>query len=329
MSPESILFRDRFIENYSKKDMMVKQDCKVCKSKELNIFSEIDKFGFYYPSSICSSCGNVQQKYYYDESTLVDFYSNYYRKIYGAPNPLNHFKAQRKLRGLNILNFIKQHTTVPKKVLEVGCGSGGILSRFIDEGCTVLGLDFDDDYLEAARNYKIPVIKGSIEVLDKEDKFDLIILSHVLEHLVKPSEFLNDLSKHLSRDGIIYIEVPSLDSISEGSHNYDLLHYWEVAHLSHFTVETLSLICKTAGLQPIIITNKINSIYKISSSDRELNEKEKKNSLDHSRKLLFKIEKNRKSLKARIIIFKTFISKIIKKFISILGIKSFIKSVYF
>ena len=150
----------------------------------------------------------------------------------------------------------------------------------------------------------------------------MIILSHVLEHLIKPSEFLSDLSKHLSKDGVIYIEVPSLDSISEGAHNYDLLHYWEIAHISHFTIETLRLICKTAGLKPIIITNSINSIWKISSCDRKLNEKEKKISLNHSRELLFKIEKNRKSLKARIIPIKAFISSIIKKILSALNGKS-------
>ena len=39
MSAESILFRDLFIESNSKKEKMVKQDCKVCKNRELNIFS--------------------------------------------------------------------------------------------------------------------------------------------------------------------------------------------------------------------------------------------------------------------------------------------------
>jgi SAM-dependent methyltransferase len=326
MSPESIAYRDQFIKKTTNK--MIKQDCKVCMHVELNLIGEIDKFGFYYPTSVCDKCGNVQQLYYYDNNTLVDFYSNYYRKIYGAIDPDVHFKLQKKKRGLKILNFIKQYSK-PKTVLEIGCGAGGILSRFLDDGYTVLGLDFDDEHLEAARRNKISVIKGSIEKLSKDDKFDLIILSHVLEHIVKPSEFLENLSKHLSDDGIIYIEVPSLDNISDGGHNFDLLHYWEIAHISHFTVESLKLLCKTVGLKPIKITKSIESCWKFSSFSKQLSETEKQISFDHTKKLLLKIEKNRTSFKDKMIPIKAFISSAINKSLSVLGMKDIVRSLYF
>lgn len=113
----------------------------------------------------------------------------------------------------------------PKTVLEVGCGAGGILAGFKDAGCEVLGLDFDESYLKAAKNNDIPVKRGSLEQLEPNSKFDLIILSHVLEHIVEPLPFLRQLFMYLEDDGLLYIEVPSLNLVDEGGYGTDLMTY--------------------------------------------------------------------------------------------------------
>jgi 2-polyprenyl-3-methyl-5-hydroxy-6-metoxy-1,4-benzoquinol methylase len=71
--------------------------------------------------------------------------------------------------------------------------------------------------LSVAKSNGINVRKGSIEQIKSNEKFDLIILSHVLEHLLNPSVFLKKIKSILSDNGILYIEVPSLEGILKRS----------------------------------------------------------------------------------------------------------------
>lgn len=295
MSHESKLARDEFLSRTSDNDYE-SQNCYICNSKKFRIISEIDRYGFYYPTGVCEKCGNIQQVRYYNEEKTIDFYSNYYRNIYGnKPNKL--FEAQKKIQGKNVHKFIDP-IIKPKKVLEVGCGAGGILSVFKDAGADVLGLDFDDDYLSIARNMNISVRKGSLEKISDNEKFDLIILSHVLEHIVNPSYFLEKLSTHLNNNGIIYIEVPSINNVSEGGYQYDLLNYWQNAHTIHFTNKTLGMLCKKIGLEAVAQSSYINSCWKKSLIKTELSLEEMQEAYKDTTDLLNSIENNRKSIKA-------------------------------
>lgn len=327
MSKNSIAIRDLFVSEIQNKDVLVKQNCYVCGVSDFRTISEIDRYGFYYPTAVCEQCGNVQQKEYYDNETLTFFYSDYYRKIYGDTGPPELFASQREGIGAQIFNFT-QNIIQPKKVLEVGCGAGGILSRYFDAGFDVLGLDFDEKFLDEARKRKIPVKNGSLEKLRSDEKFDLIILSHVLEHIVNPAAFLQELVKHLTDEGVLYIEVPSLDNVGKGGYNYDLLNYWQNAHTIHFTIKSLILLCKKAGLNPIEVTTFIHSCWKKSGNNLSISDFDKADSLEHSKKLLSGIETSRKSYKSYILRMKSWIRFGAIKVLGIAGLEPIAKSIY-
>jgi 2-polyprenyl-3-methyl-5-hydroxy-6-metoxy-1,4-benzoquinol methylase len=287
----------------------------------------VDRYGFYYPTGVCNECGNVQQEEYYNKDVLNLFYTKYYRKIYGATPPKNLYAYQREGRGVAIFNFI-QKIAEPRKVLEIGCGAGGILSRFSDAGCDVLGLDYDKNYLNEASKNNVQVRQGSIEKLEPNERFDLIILSHVLEHIVYPADFLKEIKNFLNDDGILYIEVPSLDDIRTGASGYDLLNYWQNAHTVHFTMKTLTMLCNSIGLMPIKITKTIHSCWKKSNEAIVLSEIQKRESLEYSKEILFAIEANRKSFKAKLMNVKFTIRSWLVGFLSIIGIKPYIQYLY-
>jgi len=323
MSSESLVARDKFISSYPGKEVMEQQSCYVCSNEKLKVISEIDRYGFYYPTAICENCGNVQQSEYYTKEVLADFYSNVYRKIYGSQRPQDFFNDQKKGKGIEIFNFIKS-VIKPKRVLEVGCGAGGILSVFCDNGCEVIGLDFDDDYLNVARKNGITTITGSLDKLGSKDKYDLIILSHVLEHIIEPAEFLGTLIEHLEDTGVIYIEVPSLNNVSEGGYKYDLLRYWQNAHSIHFTVATLNLLCKKVGLQNIKQTNFIHSCWKKIKLAEEISQKDMTETLSDTLKLLNKIETRRMSFRAKLF----GVRHLVIRFLAIIGAKNLVKAIY-
>lgn len=328
MSAISIANRDKFLAKIRNSDQLVTQKCYVCNVSDFKIISEVDRYGFYYPTGVCKQCGNIQQEKYYNNEALTLFYSTYYRKIYGDSTPKSLFDNQRNEMGVAIFEFTKQFVK-PEKVLEVGCGAGGILSRFADFGCDVLGLDFDEDYLEEAKKNNIPVRRGSIEKLKENDKFNLIILSHVLEHIIEPSKFLKSLANHLTENGVLYIEVPSIENVRNGGYKFDLLNYFQNAHTIHFTKLSLKLICKKAKLRPKIITDFIHSCWEKSAEKNSVSEKEKSESLKYTHSLLEDIEARRVSFRVVLLSLKTKLRNLVLNVLSMLGLKLVFKSIYF
>ena len=326
MSVESIAARDEFISKNDEKNVLEKQNCFLCDSEKFHLINEVDRYGFYYPTGMCTQCGNVQQTKYYKESVLIDFYANFYRKIYGNSSSVQLFKSQKKYSGNKIFDFVAKYRN-PKNVLEIGCGAGGILAVFKENGANVTGLDFDDDYLNEARNHDINVIKGSTEVLDIDQKFDVIILSHLLEHIVNPHDFLQDVKRFLSKDGLIYIEVPSINSVRDGAFHYDLLRYWQNAHTIHFTTKSLSLLCKSVGLENVFSTNFIESCWKVSEIKKIITKEDLLSNLEHTQSVLHETEKIRKSLHGRITNLKAKMLPILSNFgLDVFAIKSFLRN---
>ncbi len=329
MSKESLIARNKFLSKNEGRNFFQKQRCYICSNSQFHLINEIDRYGFYYPTGLCKRCGNVQQTKYYDEQVISDFYSNYYRKIYSNDPPEVLFRYQRLGRGKVIYDFVSEIKKT-SSVLEVGCGAGGILSVFNDKGCETLGLDFDKRYLDYARKKNIKVLNGSLEMLKKNQKFDLIIMSHVLEHIVNPLDFLENLVKHLKKEGILYLEVPSLELVRDGGFEHDLLNYWQNAHTIHFTVKSLNLLCNQVGLKSIKCTNDIFSCWSLDESKLNINQNELLKSLKYSIDLIREIEENRKNpikrLKIIFSLFKENLIKVLLRIVSILRIKNLLKN---
>lgn len=272
------------------------QDCYICRSSDWSVISERNRYGFPYPTAICARCGNVQQSEYYDELTLNSFYGHYYRAIY-EKDSTSLFERQ-VLRGERILSFIQDcGATPPFSVLEVGCGAGGLLSAFSNAGCEVLGLDFDESQLLRGRAAGLDVRQGSIESLPREQKFDVVILSHVLEPSVSPLQLLTEVACRTRTSGIVYIEVPSLNHVCSGGYDYDLLKYFQNAHSVHFTHLTLSLLASQAGLQSLKSDDFIRSCWPHAPNPISIGDEDFLVSAEHTRLLLREIERRRSSVR--------------------------------
>lgn len=87
--------------------------------------------------------------------------------------------------------------------------------------------------------------------------YDLIILRHVLEHTYHPVDLVKSLSEHLSPDGVLYIEVPNLDSGCAKIFGKYWKGYYVPRHLYHYTIYSLTEIVKRADLDPEIGRNEM------------------------------------------------------------------------
>lgn len=99
--------------------------------------------------------------------------------------------------------------TRKQRVLDVGSGAGHLLHRLSKLGYRDLhGVDL---FLEAAREQAtVRLIEGTVSDLPDERSFDLVILSHTLEHVPDPLETLQDVARRLRPPGYVIITVPVL-----------------------------------------------------------------------------------------------------------------------
>ena len=98
-----------------------------------------------------------------------------------------------------------------KRILDVGCGTGLLISNFQSDVNTLIGVDTSEGMLEVF-NKKFedkPNIKSYLINLEEEDlseeKFDLIISSMAFHHLKQPSKMIEKLKTMLTEDGAIAI----------------------------------------------------------------------------------------------------------------------------
>ena len=100
------------------------------------------------------------------------------------------------------------------RVLDVGCGNGTQLALPLAEhGFEVTGIDIDARSIEHAQALAkdfmhATFVCGDVAELDA-GKFDVVILSEVLEHMKEPRTLLAESVKHLSAGGIVIVTVPN------------------------------------------------------------------------------------------------------------------------
>lgn len=95
------------------------------------------------------------------------------------------------------------------RLLDIGCGSGKFLLRAKSCGWDVCGVDFDKISVDIACSYGLNVQHGSIESIPNDQKFDVITISHVIEHVSNPAKLIGDCLSKLNSGGIISIATPN------------------------------------------------------------------------------------------------------------------------
>jgi 2-polyprenyl-3-methyl-5-hydroxy-6-metoxy-1,4-benzoquinol methylase len=136
------------------------------------------------------------------------------------------------------LKLINSFGTSIKNILDVGAGTGDFLKVCKDNSWNVFGTEPDVD----ARN--IAAKKGVIlhEYLSKfkNQKFDVITLWHVLEHVENLQEYISELENLLSKKGRLIIAVPNYKSNDAKYYKEHWAAFDVPRHLWHFSQTSIS-----------------------------------------------------------------------------------------
>lgn len=98
-------------------------------------------------------------------------------------------------------------------ILDIGCGAGDIARKIKTNNNNIIGFTLSEDEKVIAEKYCDKVILADVEIYNLNligCYFDVIIMSHVCEHLVSPTKVLNNLSKLLKDEGELIIAVPNM-----------------------------------------------------------------------------------------------------------------------
>lgn len=121
--------------------------------------------------------------------------------------------AAKRARFVEYEAMIKSDFPAPGRVLDVGCNAGELLELFREAGWSVAGVEASPGPAAYARKkLNAPIWEGSAEAaIPQGETFDLITMTHVLEHVRRPGELLARLRRALRPGGAILIEVPNAD----------------------------------------------------------------------------------------------------------------------
>jgi len=154
----------------------------------------------------CMACGHV-----YSDRVLVEtvLAHEYYCEHDGDLAARSMASKQDRLD--EYMAMLAHHGVSSGRVLDVGCNSGDLLYLFRKRGWTVAGVEPSPGPAHYARTQRsIQVWTGTIEDLPKHEGFDLVTLTHVLEHIADPRPVLARVRRALSPGGHVLIEVPNV-----------------------------------------------------------------------------------------------------------------------
>ncbi|OYV62953.1 MAG: hypothetical protein B7X03_03670 [Parcubacteria group bacterium 21-58-10] len=145
------------------------------------------------------------------EKNIKAFYNQYYDNIRdkraNSPYVLRRYVHATQYEG------ILQYVQPGMKVLDAGCGDGVLSVQMANKGAIVTGCDFSEPNIAAAKKYvsqqkiaNVEFLVGDAENLPFSDNsFDLVVSSHVLEHLPDFDKGLREIMRVTKKRAIIAI----------------------------------------------------------------------------------------------------------------------------
>jgi trans-aconitate methyltransferase len=122
--------------------------------------------------------------------------------------------AAEKVNSIEIL--LHRNRIRPGTLIELGCGSGAVIAecRHRELGTRHIGVDYAQEAIDYLRQTSAGIDARCADISDPafhiEDPFDLLVVSHVLEHLEEPGLFLRSVRNSLGTAHAV-IEVPLED----------------------------------------------------------------------------------------------------------------------
>lgn len=239
-------YRDKYNQDF---DLNTEGRKCLCGSEKNYKLFKYDRYLLRNDIVVCKNCGLIYANPLLKNEFIQKFYkSDLYRKLYNLT-----FQSENKNIFLNEANnssnsfnylskFFKKNKNF--NILEIGSGHHSNLIYFKKIG-NLFATDYSTESKKLAKKLGINFQQGGVEIIKKfNEKFDFIILSHVIEHFHDLNNDFLEIKKYTRNDTLFYIEVPSMDQ----KYNLDQL---QNAHNFYFTKNSFLFHLDRLGLNCI------------------------------------------------------------------------------
>ena len=233
-------------------------NCPVCRNDQHQLFlNTFDRFAATKINEFqivkCTNCGFIflnprpdtetASQYYdvdgYDPFLSADQSQSLRDKFYLFLRKLNLAFKFKKIRGFK---------PKPGKILDIGCATGEFLEKYQKHLWQCTGVEVAEKAGQIASAKNIKVFQSVHEIPDTE-KFDLITMWHVLEHVHDLNETIGKIGKLIKKDGILVIAVPNIHSWDAGVYKSDWVALDAPRHLYHFSPDSIQKLLQKQNLK--------------------------------------------------------------------------------
>ena len=200
----------------------------------------------------CGHCGLLFQSPRFELAFYAAYYAQTYRHLVGwgaAPDPA--YVADQIARGAALRRYLAPWLPRAGRLLDIGCGAGGMMVDFRDHGWAVRGIEPD----RAAAAHAATALRLDVTACDAEvavlppAAFDLIVIAGSLEHVAAPTPVLARCHDATAPGGLLLLEAHGLGQaacLGAIGHNHRRL----------FTATTLRLLMLRHGWDPLWVTDR-------------------------------------------------------------------------
>ncbi len=202
--------------------MILHLSCPLCTSENLSGYAlDTRRRGPHISRVKCEDCGVVFANPMADASELAAYYQSYYEKDrYEAMAfkeiILGHIQRIQTLNEASIKNEVRylKNLRTGSKFLDVGCGLGMGLAYAHQFHCELYATEFDSGALDFVRqHFPVSTHQGDLKSAQYPDAFfDFVHISHVIEHVLDPRGYVQEMKRILKPGGILAIGTPDISS---------------------------------------------------------------------------------------------------------------------
>jgi len=220
---------------------------------------------------VCDMCNLKFLSPYFSEQELDELYSKSYfvdsessDGSLGAASSEDYEEtvASRKTKFLRCIDLLLKLKPEAKNILDIGAATGSFLNLVKKEkGLNVEGIEISSyACMEAKEKYNLEIKNCTLGNYQNKEKFDLIHMNHVFEHLDDPNESIKRINQLISDDGLLYIEIPYQFNflevlkykLTKKQKKYDI---FSIHHPIFYTSKTFKSIMNKHGFQVLYFSN--------------------------------------------------------------------------
>ena len=205
----------------------------------------------------CLKCGLVQRNPQPLKEDVISRYNSAFGDDYLSYELKNEdafFKLQQL--ALKDASFFKLEKSLFKaalketpSILDIGCATGSLLKSLRSRLWRVTGVEISPAAEYAINKYGLDIRKIPLEENNFSDNsFDVVLTSHLIEHLNDPRSFLEETHRILKENGSIFITTPNISGFQARL----FAGKWRSAifdHLYLFSAHTLKKLLKSTGFK--------------------------------------------------------------------------------